>query len=207
MNLPPEKARPYRLALTVSVVLGFQVAFAAASDVQTALDYDQPPALGGSEAPLPSLGLSPLGHRQLTLAVASGHRSALESMLPWRTASSLLLAIASGFVLAFGIRLWVSEESRAVAAQQLGTAALVAALLRAVDGGLNLVIMRTVMSEFTKALVREGVPDAAVMSDALSFTACAVSAGWTAVILSGFVWLANYFRSEDLRTALARAEH
>lgn len=206
MSLPPEKVRSYRLALSISVVLGFQVAFAAAFDVQTALDYDQPPSLGGSEAPLPSLGLSPLGHRQLTLAMASGHRSALEAMLPWRTASSLLLAIASGFVLAFGIRLWVTEESRPAAAQQLGTAALVAALLRAIDGGENMVIMRTVMTEFSKALVREGVPDAALMADALTFTACAVSAAWTAVILTGFVWLANYFRSDALRTALARAE-
>jgi hypothetical protein len=202
VNLP----RSYALALTLSVVLGFQVAFAAAFDVQTAIDYDQPPVLAGTEAPLPELGLSPLGHRQVALAFATGQRSALEAMLPWRTGNSLLLAIASGFVLAFAIRLWASEESRPAAAHQLGTAAMIAALLRAIDGGGNLVLMRTAMTEVGKALIGEGVPDAALKAEVYSFMFCAITVTWTVVILAGFVWLASYFRSDALRTALARAE-
>lgn len=197
--------RSYRLALSLAMVLGFQVALVAAVDVQAALDYDQPATLT-NEIAVPEIKLTPLGHRQLQLAIASGERGGLEAMLPWRTASSLLLAIASGFVLVLGVRLWLSEESRPVAAQHLGTAALVASLLRAIDGGQNLVIMRSTMAEFGKALVHEGVTHAVELADFSTFFACALSVARSALILAGFVWIGNYFRSDDLRTALARAE-
>lgn len=196
----------YRWALVAAVIVGFQVSLAAGFDVQAAFNHAEPPSLTGSESALPGLGLSPLAQRQIVLAAASGHQTALESLVPWRIISSLLLAIASGLVFVLGMRLRVTQEARPGTAQQLGIAALAAAALRSIDGAENLVIVRTVFTEVGKAIVREGVHDAEAMSGVVIFLCSAASAGWTLVIVAGFVTLGNYFRSETLREALARAE-
>ncbi len=196
----------YRWALVAAVVVGFQVSLAAGFDVQAAFNHADPPSLTGSESALPGLGLSPLAQRQIVLAATSGHQTALESLVPWRIVSSLLLAIASGLVFVLGMRLRVTQEARPNTAQQLGIAALAAAVLRSIDGAQNLVIVRTVFTEVGKAIVREGVHDAEAMSGVVIFICSVASAGWTLVIVAGFMTLGNYFRSETLRTALARAE-
>ena len=205
---PPLPALPssYRWALVAAVVLGFQVALAAAFDVQAALNHDEPLSMTGSEAALPNLGLSPLSQRQVVLAAVSGYRGALEGMLPWRTASSALLAIAAGLVFFFSMRLRVSMEGRAAAALLLGRAAIAAAALRAIDGAENLVLVRNTFDEMGKAFVREGLADASAMTEALTAVASVLSGAWTLLIVAGFVTLGNYFRAEALRAALGRAE-
>jgi hypothetical protein len=196
----------YRWALVAAVILGFQVALAAAFDVEGAFNYDAPPQLGGSEAAFPGLGLSPLAQRELVLAAASGQRSALEAMFPWRAASSLLLAVAAGVVFILGMRLRVSQESRPSTAHQLGTAALAAAVLRSVDGAQNLVLMRTMLGEVGKAIVKEGVVDGGLVASVATTVFSVASAGWTFAVVAVFMTLGNYFRSETLRAALGRAE-
>ena len=198
--------RSYRWALVAAVVLGFQVSLAAAFDVQAALNYAEPPPMGGSEAAFPGLGLSPIAQRQLVLAAASGHQSALEAMLPWRTATSLLLAVASGLVFILGMRLRVSQESRVNTAHQLGAVALASAVLRSIDGAENLVIMRTMMGEVGKAILQEGVADANVVASVATSVFSVASVAWTLVVVAGFMTLGNYFRSETLRAALGRSE-
>lgn len=205
---PPIPAPPssYRWALVAAVVLGFQVALAAAFDVQAAINHDEPPPMTGSEAALPNLGLSPLSQRQVVLAAVSGYRGALEGMLPWRFASSALLAIAAGLVFFFGMRLRVSMAGRAASALLLGRAALAAAALRAIDGAENLVLVRNTFEEMGKAFVREGLADASAMTEALTAVASVLSGAWTLLMVAGFVTLGNYFGSEALRTALGRTE-
>lgn len=189
-----------------AVIVGFQVSLAAGFDVQATLNHADPPSLTGSESALPGLGLSPLAQRQIVLAMASGHQTALESLVPWRIVSSSLLAIASGLVFVLGMRLRVTQDRRPATAQLLGIASLAAAALRSIDGAENLVIARTVFTEVGKAIVREGVHDAEAMSGVVLFICSAASTGWTLVVVAGFVLLGNYFRSETLRAALARAE-
>lgn len=196
----------YRWALVAAVIVGFQVSLAAGFDVQATANHADPPSLTGSEAALPGLGLSPLAQRQIVLAAASGHQTALESLVPWRIVSSSLLAIASGLVFVLGMRLRVTQDRRPATAQLLGIASLAAAALRSIDGAENLVIVRTVFTEVGKAIVREGVHDAEAMSAVVLFICSAASAGWTLVVVAGFVLIGNYFRSETLRAALARAE-
>jgi hypothetical protein len=196
----------YRWALVAAVVIGFQVSLAAAFDVQAALNHDEPPPMGGSEAAFPGLGLNPLAQRELVLAAASGHQSALEAMLPWRMGTSLLLALTSGLVFILGMRLRVSQESRPNVAHQLGTAAIAAAVLRSIDGAENLVIMRTMLAEVGKAIVKEGVADATAVADVATFVFSVSSAAWTLAVVAAFMTMGSYFRSETLRTALGRAE-
>jgi hypothetical protein len=202
----PPLPSSYRWALLAAVVLGFQVALAAAFDVQAAINHDEPPPMTGSEAALPNLGLSPLAQRQVVLAAVSGYRGALEGMLPWRTASSALLSFAAGLVFFFGMRLRVSLEKRPAAALFLGRASIAAAALRAIDGAENLVLARNTFAEMGKAFVREGVADASAMTEVLTVVISALSGAWTLLVVAGFVTLGNYFRSETLRTALGRAD-
>jgi hypothetical protein len=196
----------YRWALAAALVLGFQVSVAAGFDVSAAINHAEPPRIDDGEAAFRGLELSPLAQRQLVLAANSGVQSAVESMLPWRTISSLLLSVAAGLVLIFAIRLRVSQERRAETAQLLGLSALGTAVLRSVDGAQNLVIMRSMMDEMIKVLVQERVPEAEVLAASGTFMVSAMSVGWTVVMVAAFMTLGNYFRSEDLRGALARAE-
>jgi hypothetical protein len=188
------------------VVVGFQVAIVAAFDAHAAFTYDEPAPLNDSQATLPGWGITPLAQRQLALASATGYRAALAGLMPWRVITSLALAAAAGLVFFMGMRLRVSPEGRPAVAENLGRAALGAAILRSIDGAENLVIVRTTLEEVSKAMVREGVPDAHSASVVGTFLASAASGAWTLVMVATFVVLGNYFRSETLRTALGRAE-
>lgn len=196
--------RSYRWALVAAVVFGFQVAFSSAFDVQTALSLDEPPAMEGKEAGFPGLGLSPLAQRQVWLASVSGEKSALQAMLPWRLATSALLALSAGLVFFLAMRLRVSPEVRATIALHLSRASLAAAVLRSIDGAENLVVARTIADETGKVFVREGLSAADVSMMTAGFSLA--SGMWTLMMVAGFVTLGNYFRSETLRTALGRAE-
>ncbi len=202
----PQLPGSYRWALVAAVVVGFQVALAAAFDLQAALNHDSPPSMAGSEAAFPGLGLSPLAQRNLVLAAASGYQSALEGMLPWRAGTSALLALASGLVFVMGMRLRISQESRPGTAHLLGQAALAAAVLRSIDGAESLVIVRTMLGSVGKALIHEGVLEAETGAMVATLAFSVASALWTLVVVGGFVTLGNYFRSDVLRTALEREE-
>ena len=194
----------YRWALVAAVVIGFQVALSAAFDVQAALNHDVPPPL--SDSAYPGLGLSPLAQRNLMLAASSGYQSALSAMMPWRAITSALLAAAAGLVFIMAMRMRVSPEGRAGAAFWLGRAALASAVMRSIDGAENLVIVRTMMDQVSKAIVVEGVAEAAAAGAVGSVLGSVMTGGWTLVMVAAFVTLGNYFRSESLRTALERAE-
>lgn len=196
----------YRWALVAAVIVGFQVAFSAGFDLNAALNHDAPPSLTGSESAFPNLGLSPVAQQRIVLATASAYQTVLEAMLPWRIATSALLTLMAGLVFILGMRLRVTEEGRGTIAVQLGSAALAAAVMRSIDGAQSLVFTRTMALEASKAFVREGLPDAEVVAAAGTFVVTAGSGAWTLLMVAGFVTLGNYFRSEALRTALARVE-
>jgi hypothetical protein len=194
----------YRWGLLVTVILGFQVALAAAFDLQSALHADEPVSVSAAEAPVPGLKLSPLAQREAMLATASGFQSAVRGMGGWRIATSLLLSIAAGLVFFIGMRLRVSQDGRPSMARELGRAAVATAVLRTIDGAENLVVVRASSAELTRVLVREGFPAAEL--EAMTSILSAGSALWTLVIVSLFLGLSSYFRSDGLRSALERVE-
>lgn len=194
----------YRWGLLAAVIVGFQVALASAFDLQSALHADEPISVAATEEPVPGLKLSPLAQREVMLATASGFQSAIRGMGGWRVATSLLLSIAAGLVFFLGMRLRVSQEGRPAMAHELGRAAVAAVVMRTIDGAENLVVVRAASTELTRVLVKEGFPAAEieVMTSILSLG----SGLWTLLMVSLFLALASYFRSDDLRVALERVE-
>jgi hypothetical protein len=162
--------------------------------------------MGGEEAPLSGSGLTPKAQHQVYLAKRASYQAAVESMLPWRMISSGLLAIGSGLVFFFGMRLRLTVEDRVRAAELLGSAAIGAAVLRSIDGAQNLVIARTVAIETGRVLIAEGIQDAQLAASALTAASSASSVIWSLTMVAVFVSLSSYFRSERLREALAREE-
>lgn len=185
----------YRWALTLAIVLGFQVALAAMFDVQTALHHDEPPTMDGAESLFPQSDLSPQAQRAIWLASVSGYQSALAAMRMWRIAASLLLALCSGLVFFQGLRLRMAPEHHSTLAFHLGSAALVAAVFRSIDGGLNLVLAEATARAVGQAVIHEGMPDADSIGPLLQAAFSAASGGWTLVMVALFVALGKYFRS------------
>jgi hypothetical protein len=198
--------RSYRWVLVIALVMGFQVSFSAGFDFLEAVNHDDPPEMVGSESAAPGLGLSAVAQRRVWLARASGARSALEAMLPWRLATSSALAIFAGLVFLMAMRLRIVPEGRVRAAEHLGRAALGAAVLRSIDGAENLAMARTIATEMGKALVSEAIADAELTASMITAAVSLASGAWTLVMVASFVTLGNYFRSETLREALGRAE-
>lgn len=194
----------YRWALVAAVVVGFQVSLAAAFDVQATLNIDEPVSLGGQEAGLAGLGLTPQAQREVFLASASGYQAAVKGMGGWRIATSLLLSVAAGLVFFLGMKMRVSPLNRAELAVGLGRAAIAAAVLRSIDGAENLVVARAVAQETARAITSAGVTatDLELMTVGVSFA----SGAWTLLMVSLFVALGTYFRSSGLLDALERAE-
>jgi hypothetical protein len=189
----------------VAVIIGFQVALSAAFDVQEALHIEN--ALTGSEeAPLLGTALSPAVQKQIWMTKRVAYQTAVTNLLPWRVISSALLTLAAGLVFFFGMRLRVSVEDRARAAELLGAAAIGTAVLRSIDGAQSLVIARTVATETGRVLIREGIQDAQLAASAVSAASTATSVIWSLVMVAVFMGLSSYFRSEGLRAALARDE-
>lgn len=197
--------RSFRWAVSVAVIIGFQVALSAAFDVQEALHIEN--ALTGSEeAPLLGTALSPAVQKQIWMTKRVAYQTAVTNLLPWRVISSALLTLAAGLVFFFGMRLRVSVEDRARAAELLGAAAIGTAVLRSIDGAQSLVIARTVATETGRVLIREGIQDAQLAASAVSAASTATSVIWSLVMVAVFMGLSSYFRSEGLRAALARDE-
>ncbi len=193
----------YRWAVTLAVIVGFQVALSAGFDIDEALHVDSP-SLMGEETALVGTGLTPQAQRQVWLAKRSGYQTAVTGMLPWRLVSSGLLAAGAGLVFIFAMRLRLAAEGRARAAELLGFAAIGAAFLRSIDGAQNLVIARTVATETGRVLIAEGIQDAQLAASALSTASTVISIAWSLLMVAIFMSLAGYFRSESLRAALGK---
>ncbi len=208
--LNPSAPRSYRWALVAAVIISFQVALRAAFDVQEALSHDAPASMVGSETSLPGSELSPIAQRQVFLASVSGYQSALEGMLPARIATSIFLALSAGAVFFLAMRLRMSQADRPTIAHQLGSASLVAAVLRSIDGAENLVITRNTAEEMAKALREtmqaEGLANGETLASTLTSGLSFGTVAWTFAMVASFVTIGTYFRSDALGVLLAREE-
>ena len=197
--------RSYRWAVTIAVVIGFQVALSAVFDVQEAMHIDSPSSLG-EETQMVGTGLSPEVQHQVWLTRRASYQAAVSSMLPWRLISSALLALGSGLVFFFAMRLRLSVEDRVRGAEWLGFAAIGAALFRSIDGAQNLVIVRTVATETGRVMLAEASTEVKIAVNAATTVSSISSVVWSLMMVAVFVSLSSYFRSERLRDALTREE-
>lgn len=202
---PPPLPGSLRLVLLLAVAAGALVSFGAARDVSMALTINGPAPVEGSEATLPGLGLSPQAQRAVWLAMISGLRGAIAGMTTSRVIISMLLSSAASLVFVLALRLrWSMQGPRSLVATLLSRVAVGAAVLRTLDGAQQLVIARTTAGEIGKALVKEAVPEAQALGEAVLTAYSALTIGWTALVVGLFVGLSRYLASDAVRTVLAQ---
>jgi hypothetical protein len=203
-------------ANTIAVVVGLQLTIASVMDFRIALNIDHLDQ-HGDESQFQALQPSLAAQRELLLAQRSGLQSAITGMRPWRLAVEGLLAAAGVAVFVMALRLRIATEGRPDIARGLGRAAIGAALFRAIDGAQGLVIARTitdavvpVLSKTPPPAVQESAQQANLPIDAALSTitgaANVANVLVSVIVVSIFMGLATYFRSERLQDALARAE-
>lgn len=193
----------YRWAVTIAVIVGFQIALSAAFDVQAALQIDSP---SSGEATLAGTGWSPELQRAVFLAQRSGYQSAVTSMMPWRVVAEVLLALSAGAVFFLALRLRVVGEERARAAEAVGLAAMIAAVTRTIDAAQAVVIARTVAEHTAEVMQKSGLEDAVLAAGVLVNAWTIASIGWSFTVVALFMGLSTYFRSERVRTLLESTE-
>ncbi|MFO0595961.1 MAG: hypothetical protein U0228_11665 [Myxococcaceae bacterium] len=193
---------PLRPLLTIAVIAGFQIGLFSAFEAQQAFHPDEP-IDAGDESQLSSLGLSAEVQHDVFVATRGAMQSSMASMAPWYAVVRVLLALAGGAVFVLALRLRVLTEGRAEASQLLGRAALVVAFLRTIDGAQRLVVVRTTVHDVSKVMLEAKLDES--YTAALGLVSAA-TVGWSLVVVSVFMALATYFRSERVRDALVREE-
>lgn len=193
----------FRWALVIALSVTFPLAFGALDDVWLATHLDAPPQMADNYFG-PQLKLSAEAQRDVYLAGQSGMSSAIANMAPARIGVSVLLAISafSVVILIFRLRFTASLEL----ARWLSRAATATAILRTLAGAQHLLIARRGADAFGRALVAQKLPEE--FADADAFVMAAVSTAsvvWSLLLVSCFLGLAAYFRSDGLRELLTRA--
>jgi hypothetical protein len=107
------------------------------------------------------------------------------------------LSSAAALVFVSALRLrWPSGVRRTGLASLLGRAAVVAAVLRTLDGAQDLVIVRASVEAYEKVLLEKGVALANAGATMPLFSGASIVT--TALITGLFLLAANYFRSERI---------
>lgn len=193
--------RFFRWALVASVVVGVHVALSAGQDAYMAINVDTPSIIR-DDLFAPELGLSPDAQRAVWLAGVSGERSALYNMQPWRAATMVLLAIASGLVAAQAFRIRFSAPSASLATL-MARFATAAAVLRTVDGAQNLIIVKVMAQSLSTELITQGVRDAQVTGELMTAMFTTGSVMRSLLVVTLFIVIGSYFRSERVKALLS----
>jgi hypothetical protein len=140
--------------------------------------------------------------RDVNAVVQAAQISALEPMSRHRSALLTALAFACALAFAASIRLLrPSGLSIEGMRRLLGMAALIAAVLRTIEGAQFTVIARRMGAALDSALAN-GSPDSE-LTGAMASLMTSASVGLTALIAGSFLVLSLYFRSEKVKLALA----
>lgn len=204
MKRPVPYPALFRFALLAAVTVGALTSFSAAQGVGMV-------AMASSASPEPASmpgwfsKLMPYAQEQ-EAAMQAGQRAAinaLESMGGSRVVILLALSAAASMVFlgALFIR-WSLNAPRTAIARMLGAAAFGAAVLRTLDGAQKLVIDRRIAEANVKALLAANVPPDVSGTDFLVGLSSAISVGWTVFVVTLFVLLGTYFRSDGVRSLL-----
>jgi heme O synthase-like polyprenyltransferase len=151
---------------------------------------------------LNSLTVNPEAFAAAQRAHLAATRSALVSMRWPRVIVLFLLSSAAGVVLATALRLrWPSGIPRVVATTLLGRAALVAAIIRTLDGAQDLVIARAGAAAYEKTLADNHIAGAEFGASLLLFSIFSIIN--TIAVAGLFIAARNYFRSDRVLQTFA----
>jgi hypothetical protein len=188
---------PLRYATLATLTLGVLVSFGAVQGMRMAVFADELDSSAGETPFLNTLTPNPEAFSAAQRAQGAAMRSTISGMR-WPRAGILFgLSAAAAMVFVSALRLrWPSGVRRHGVAQLLGRSAVVAAVLRTLDGAQELVIVRASVAAYEKVLVDRSVELANAGATMTLFSGASVVT--TALVTSLFLLAANYFRSERI---------
>lgn len=197
----------FRWVTLAATLMGFQIALLSLTDFEEARHPEQPVSLQVS----PCFGSAATPDdptQKLRLAQLAGRRGALLAMQPWRSVTLVLLAGACGLVFFLAMRLRLRARNAPRTALWLSRATMVAAVFRMIDGAESMVIMRASVDASKDLLLADqslagtGIDPVQISSVVSSV----IVGGWSLLMVTAFVAMSGYYRSERLRETLARFE-
>lgn len=202
---PPRPPLPLglRLAVLAAVALGSLVNFQAIQQTLLVLSPPQhlPPLDGGDFARFSQL--PPALFKQCMEAALTAQLDATAAMAGSRTVVLIALSVSAMIVFINALRLrWPAGVSREPVARVLGAAAIVAGLLRAVDGAQEVVVSQRFARAAARVLAAAGDDLGGPLGEAMT-SAVPVMTGFFALLVSALLLgLGQYFRSERVALAL-----
>ncbi|MCU0696438.1 MAG: hypothetical protein MUC96_07910 [Myxococcaceae bacterium] len=180
-----------------TLALGVMVSFGAVQGMRLAFFADEIDSSAGETPFLNKLTPNPEAFSAAQRAQGAAMRSAIAGMRWPRVAILFGLSSAAAMVFVSALRLrWPSGVRRLGVAQLLGRSAVVAAVLRTLDGAQELVIVRASVAAYEKELASRGVELANAGATMPIFSGASVVT--TALVTGLFLVASNYFRSERI---------
>ena len=188
----------FRWVTLAAVILGFQVAFVSVLEIEDARHPEQianPDSGSTTDA-------------EAFKALSAGHRGALVQLKPWRVVTLVGLAGAGGIIYFLGMRLRMRARNAQRTAIWLSRAMVGAAVLRMLDGAQLLVIARDSADNVARVALEQPELGAKMMFTPLYYRLALMggTALMSGLMVTAFVALSSYFRSERLRASLERLE-
>ncbi|MDX2015216.1 MAG: hypothetical protein SFW67_33795 [Myxococcaceae bacterium] len=188
---------PLRFATMATLALGVMVSFGAVQGMRLAFFADEIDSSAGETPFLNTLTPNPEAFSAAQRAQGAAMRSAIAGMRWPRVAILFGLSSAAAMVFVSALRLrWPSGVRRLGVAQLLGRSAVVAAVLRTLDGAQELVIVRASVAAYEKVLSERGVELANAGATLPLFSGASIVT--TALVTALFLVASNYFRSERI---------
>lgn len=204
---PPPLPTSVRLATLAVVTLGAMVSWTAARDVYVALDApgrDLPEIDASALRPfLASPDQEPIFKEALKASVR-GQLSAIEGMQRSRVTILILLSMAATMVFTAALRLrWNLGGPHVSVTRQLATGAVIAAVLRTLDGAQELAIVTQAFGAAEKVFEKTPLPGPQLPTEIYRTIGQAASIGFTVFVVACFLLAGGYFRSARVQQIFA----
>lgn len=188
---------PLRYATLATLTLGAMVSCGSVQGMRLAFVADEMDVSAGETPLLNKLTPNPVAYAAAQRAQGIAIRNSIEGMRWPRAAILFVLSGAAALVFVSALRLrWPSGVQRVGLAKLLSNAAMVAAVLRTLDGAQDLVIVRAAVAAYEKALLEHHVDPGEAGATMAVFSGASVLT--TVVVTALFVVASNYFKSERI---------
>jgi hypothetical protein len=196
--LPTGIRRATLIVLALGAVVGFQAAAGVGHAVEVDTLREQTPPFNAFELP----GVDKKAAEQAAIAFHLAFVHGIEAMRVPYGVVAFFLAMACALVFVSGIRLLrPSGVARDAVRQLLGTTALVAAVLRTINGAQEAAIFRKAGGAIQKEL--SGSPALGPLPDGtMAWFYALAMAGLTFVVAGALLAMSMYFRSNSVRDRL-----
>ncbi len=188
---------PLRYATLATLTLGAMVSCGSVQGMRLAFGTDEMDVTAGETPFFNKFTPNPEAYAAAQRAQGVAIRNSIEGMRWPRAAILFVLSGAAAMVFVSAMRLrWPSGVQRVGLARLLSNAALVAAVLRTLDGAQELVIVRAAVAAYEKTLAEHHVDLAGAGATMAVFSGASVVT--TVVVTALFVVASNYFKSERI---------